>query len=223
MKTLNAAAKAFLSHCKYEKNLNFKTLKAYSLDLNQLLNFLKQNHHNVEFANITKSTLRNYVQSLSGFKPKTVKRKIASSKALFNFLEFEDLISVSPFRKMKLKIKEPKNLPNVMDIHEVGRIIKTSYQSLDRTTPEKFAYRVSLRNIAVIELLFATGIRVSELSHLKNSHVDLQFGHIKVQGQGNKERMIQVCNSEALNALRNYHRAFSDKVSDTNGFFLSIG
>jgi integrase/recombinase XerD len=221
METIQQAIKAFLAHCQYEKNLDSKTIKAYGIDLKQLQAFLIEKTHPAEIHNINKAILRDYIQSLSGSKPKTVKRKIASIKALFNFLEFEDVISVSPFRKMKIQIREPKNLPNVMNIHEVEKIIQSTYKAKhEEIAIESYAYAEAIRNIAVIELLFATGVRVSELSSLKADCIDLRAGQIKVKGKGNKERIIQICNKEILRALKEYNRIFDTKIKTGEGYFF---
>ncbi len=221
METLQQATKAFLGHCQYEKNLDPKTIKAYGIDLKQLQAFLTKKDYPDRVTSINKSMLRDYIQSLSGVKPKTLKRKIASGKALFNFLEFEDIIPVNPFRKMKIHIREPKNLPGVMNIHEVEKIIQSAYKAKhNETALESYAYAEAVRNIAVIELLFATGARVSEISRLKAEYMDLHIGQIKVRGKGNKERIIQVCNKEALQALRDYYKCFHKKIKSGGGYFF---
>lgn len=220
METTQQATKAFLAHCQYEKNLDPKTIKAYGIDLKQLNAFLTNRSHSKGILEVNKAILRYYIQSLSGSKPKTVKRKIATIKALFNFLEFEDIIPVNPFRKMKIRIREPKILPNVMNIHEVGKIIQHTYKVDAVLASESYAYAEKIRNIAVIELLFATGVRVSELSHLRAEFVDLHTGQIKVRGKGNKERVIQLCNRDTLRALKEYHKCFYQKMSSSGGYFF---
>jgi len=219
--TTTAAISAFLSHCQYEKNLSSKTIKAYTLDLKQLSKFITQKGYSKIIHDISKTTLREFIQSLSHAKPKTIKRKIATIKAFFNFLEFEDRITISPFRKMKIQIREPKNLPNVMNLLEIEKILQSVYKEKniapDRST---YSYLEKIRNLAIIELLFATGIRVSELTGLREDHFDLLTGQIKVKGKGNKERIIQVCNPEALGTLREYHELFHIKIKNANGYFF---
>jgi site-specific recombinase XerD len=119
----------FTSHCIYEKNLSPKTLKSYNIDLRQFVEFLNLNNHPKDITQIDKYIIREYLQTISNAKPKTIKRKIATIKALFNFLEYEDKILVNPFRKMRIQIREPKILPNVMDIHEVEKIINSTYHA----------------------------------------------------------------------------------------------
>lgn len=221
MKNVQACSIDFLSHCKYEKGLSDTTLKFYGIDLKQFSNFLKINFYSSEISDIDKNVLREYLQSISTSKPKTIKRKIATIKAMFNFLEYEDQILINPFRKMRIQIREPKNLPNVMNITEVEKIMKYTYKTKDdekRITG--YSYAEKIRNIAVIELLFATGVRVSELSNLKEEFVDLNNLQIKVRGKGNKERIIQVCNKESINALQEYYMLFHSKIKAGGGVFF---
>ena len=211
----------FIFHCKFEKNLSPKTIKSYSIDLKQLVEFLTLNNYSKEITDINKHILREYLQSISNMKPKTVKRKMATTKALFNFLEYEDKILVNPFRKMRIQIREPKNLPNVMNIKEIEKIINSTYVAKSEEKElGSYAYAENVRNIAVIELLFATGVRVSELSYLKDECINLNTGQIKVKGKGNKERMIQVCNKEAIRALKEYYKLFNSKIKKQGDYFF---
>lgn len=222
MKTLNEAIPTFISHCQFEKHLSDKTLKAYRIDLNQFYCFIKTNEHPMEICLIDKVLVRAYIQVISIWKPKTIKRKIATIKALFNFLEFEDLIKINPFRKIKIRIKEPRVLPTVMDIPEIKEMLISVYKNrpVKEQQPNSYWLGEKLRDLAVIELLFATGVRVSELVGLKKEDIDLKTGYIKVNGKGNKERMIQVCNKEALKSMKEYYTAFSQKIKASGGYFF---
>src|SRR5688572_19849139 len=122
MYTLQIAIKDFFGHCRFEKNLSPKTLKAYEIDLKQLQIFLQQKEYSQIVDAITKIHLREYLEEISALKPKSIKRKIATIKAMFNYLEFEDRITVSPFRKMRISIKEPKNLPKALALNEMKEI-----------------------------------------------------------------------------------------------------
>ncbi|HKC68716.1 MAG TPA: tyrosine-type recombinase/integrase [Bacteroidia bacterium] len=210
----------FLNHCKYEKNLSIKTLKAYKIDLQQLQDFIARKKHSIKTSEISKIIIREYLQEISNLKPKTIKRKVATMKAMFNFLEYEDTIAVNPFRKMKIQIREPKSLPNVMTISEIEQIIRSTYKQKSGIQRKSYAYAESIRNVAVIELLFATGARVSELSNLKEEFIDLASGIVKVRGKGNKERIIQICNKETLEALKYYKKIFHKKIPNCDGYFF---
>ena len=104
MYTLQTATKEFIAHCKFEKNLSPKTIKAYEIDLKQLLAFLLAKKRPLEISDITKIQLREYLEEISSLKPKSIKRKVATIKVMFNFLEFEDRITLNPLRKMRIKM-----------------------------------------------------------------------------------------------------------------------
>lgn len=214
--TINNAIEQFMFHCQYEKNLDIKTIKAYQIDLKQFYQFMIQEHTNI--ADIDKYSLKQYIQSIANFKPKTMKRKIASAKAMFNFLSFENDSVINPFHKIKVNIKEPKLLPTVMNIDEVGNILELLYSEY-KSDENKSSYRniAIIRNIAVIELLFTTGIRVSELCNLNVSDIDFNNENIKVLGKGHKERVIHICHNSVWEVLKKY----SALVQPTNFFFLN--
>ena len=156
-------------------------------------------------------------------KPRTIKRKIASSKAFLNFLEFEDHILVNPYRKIKIRIKEPKKLPTVLDFKEIRAlmmVVKQQQQSLhDKLS---YSFKEKVRDLAIIELLFATGMRVSELCGLRTQDINLTTGDILIHGKGNKQRISQICNRETVEVLKEYQGLFCNSIKHA-GFFLSAG
>jgi len=218
--TLKTAIAEFLLHCKFEKNLSPKTLKAYEIDLTQLHKFLNLKNLVID---ISKEDLKSYLVSLSSLKPKSIKRKVATMKALFNYLEYEDKIVANPFRKIRIKIKEPQTLRGVLELREVIKILKLSYQNRSIIKDKSsYAYFESVRNIVVLELLFSTGARVSEIADIKSECVNLRSGTIIIKGKGNKERIIQICNAETLFILQEYFNLCKDyKPKPTNWFLLN--
>jgi integrase/recombinase XerD len=221
MRTIPNEIKGFINHCRYEKNLSGKTIEAYNTDLSQLNIFLEENGYPIDISLISKIEIRRFLESISELKPKSIKRKIATLKAMFNFLEFDDRIAVNPFRKMRIKIQEPVRLPKVMDIKEVESIFKSAYQKKDSCNDVKsFSYLESLRNTVVIELLFASGARVSEISNIKVENINITTGSLTIIGKGNKERIIQICNKETLVLLKKYLKHFSNKIKISGGYFL---
>jgi integrase/recombinase XerD len=213
----------FLFHCRVEKNLSLNTLKAYQLDLVQFTNYLLTQGKKIDIEKIDKHILRDYVQRLMETgKIKTVKRKIATLKALFNYLEFEERIAVNPFRKMRVKIREPLYLPGVLTLEEVKIIFREAYKV--RKAHENltaYAYKSAVRDIVVLELLFATGVRVSELCNLKKNDMNLEQKYIKVKGKGSKERVIQVCSREIIVILEEFIDLFHPPRSDFIYFFIN--
>lgn len=216
------AIKEFEFHCQYEKNLSPKTLKAYKIDLKQFLNYT--NIQNSDIDTIDKNILKQYIQSLykQNFKAKTIKRKIAVLKALFTYLEFEEFILVSPFRKMKIAIKEPRNLPKTMELKEIRKILQHMYKKKEQyKNKSSYTYKTIIRDIAVVEVLFSTGIRVSELSNLKLNEINIQTGVIKIHGKGAKERVIHICENEVKQILKEYIELFKPLHSNNSYFFIN--
>ena len=93
--TLQTTISEFLTHCQFEKNLNAKTIEAYTTDLKQFLNFVASEDVRENVRKIDKVILKEYIQKLSLFKTKTIKRKMACLKAMFNYLEYENNLSIA--------------------------------------------------------------------------------------------------------------------------------
>jgi len=218
---LQEAVSQFLFHCRYEKNLSPKTLKAYSIDLRQFLEHLAAELQIATLEAVDKIALRAYIKSLFGpLKEKSVKRKVATLKALFHFLEREDAIAVNPFRKMDVRIKETRRLPRTIPLPDLKRLFKHLYRlKQDHPDRDSYAYKALVRDIAVLEVLFATGARVAEVCHLKNEDVDLRRGRVKILGKGGRERILQLCDEEALEAVRAYRGLWQEEVGKNSYFF----
>lgn len=113
------------------------------------------------------------------YEPKTVKRKIASLKAYFHYLEFKEIIDHNPFNKIQVHFREPAKLPRIIPLHTMEKLLITIYaQRYNAKTDHQ--KRSALRDAAVTELLFATGIRISELCALKKEDVNLYDGTILI-------------------------------------------
>jgi integrase/recombinase XerD len=218
---LSVAIKELLSHCQFEKNLSTKTLKAYETDLTQLHSFITMNAYETDVRKITKTELREFIASIASLKPKSIKRKIATIKALFNYLEFEDRLVVNPFRKMRICIKEPKRLPTVMDIREITKIFKEAYRHKKNSTDvQTHAYFRIVRDIVIVELLFSTGARVSEIAGLTKENINLENGSVIIKGKGEKERAIQICNRETIDLLKHYYKLYRHIIETAGNHFL---
>lgn len=220
MFTLDHAIAEFFNHCLYEKNLSAKTIKFYMIDLQQFCQYLEINGFPEEVTLINKTHLKGYLKVLASWKPKTIKRKIATLKALFNYLEYEDHILVNPMRKIKIKIKEPLMLPKALTLDESSTMLKQVYNSITLTDKSKYKYLEAVRNAVVIELLFATGARVSEIADLKINALDLDAGTVTIFGKGGKQRIIQICNKDTLGTLAVYCELFKEKITAADNFLL---
>lgn len=213
------AIEQFKFHCKYEKNLDPNTLRAYNIDITQFSSELS----NYKLTNIDKNHLKKYIENLydNKYKIKTIKRKIAVIKAFFNFLEFEDIITVNPFRKMRLSLKEPKILPITLDIKEIEIILKHIQEKAKYSINKPNIYKHILKDLVVIEILFSTGMRVSELSNLTKKDINVKTGSIKIFGKGSKERIIHICDNRILTIIKEYIRLFDIKNHESTYFLIN--
>jgi integrase/recombinase XerD len=108
-----------------------------------------------------------------------------------------------------------------MDIRDVNAIFKLAYLKNGLCKDVRaYSYLESLRNIVVIELLFATGARVSEIANLYEENIDFLSGTLKIKGKGNKERIIQICHKETLKILKEYNKCFKSRITNSGGYFL---
>jgi len=193
----------YLHYCKYQKKLNAKSIKAYSIDLRQ---FIEHFDATLE-QKLTKSMFSEYIVWLhQTYSPRTAKRKLASLRAFMNYLEFEEIIDINPISKIRMKFQEPKELPKTIPLKSIEQILAIAYRE-HKAAKTAFSAFVALRNTAILETLFATGMRVSELCSLKTSDVNLEDGIIRIIGKGAKERVIQIGNDEVLDILRKYKNA----------------
>lgn len=217
MDELQTYTKNYLEYCQYQKRLDKKTLKAYRIDLAQF-------HTNIALnciAEVTSVILEDYISELhKKYKPKTVKRKIASVKAFFHYLEYKEILCLNPFNKIHVKFREPTMLPKTIPLRTVENFLSTIYKHRKeaKTIHQK---KTTLRDIAVIELLFATGMRISELCSLKLNDVNLYDRSILIFGKGSKERKIQIGSDDVIHILEEYKSAFLTQMQSCNHFFLS--
>lgn len=216
MNNLNHYITEYLEYCKYRKRLDNKTLKAYQIDLKQY------NHFSSALPEcLSKDTLDQFITNLhKQYKPKTIKRKIASLKAFFHYLEYKELLEENPFSKLDIRFREAKLLPKTIPFHSIQKFLSTLYKEKELATTE-YQLRCCIRNIAVIELLFATGMRISELCSLKPTDIDLESNSILIYGKGAKERIIQIGNQEVLAALILYQKTFEKDIVTCGYFFVN--
>lgn len=200
----------YLEFCKYRKELNRNTLKAYRIDLEQYLSFIKKDF-------LLKARIGEYITELhKKYKQKTVKRKIASIKAFYRYLEEEERLEGSnPFTKIRVKFKETESLPRIIPRNDIERLLNYMYDVMKQSGQEATIYR----DLSVIEMFFATGARVYEISNLKIQDIDLDNGIIKLFGKGSKERYVQIGSPEVLEVVKEYYRLNQQEI-DKSGFFF---
>ena len=216
MKKLEELIADYLKNCKTIKKLDKKSIKAYRIDLSQFQTFMSGYP-----AFDDKTAISNYVSSLHEiYKPKTAKRKIASVKAFFHYLMCVETLILNPFDKILLKFREPQTLPRTIPEATIESLISTMYRQKHsaRTTCQK---KTILRDITIIELLFATGVRISELCMLTEKQVDLVSFRILIYGKGSKERMVQIGSNDVKKIISEYYSVHKDDIRSTGWFFIN--
>lgn len=217
MNNLQNQITKYLNYCQEQKRLDSKTLKAYQIDLKQFYSDILI----TELNQITSDEIEKYISKLhQAYKPKTVKRKLASTKAFFRYLEYKEIIEKNPFNRIQIKFREPAILPKTIPLYVVETFLSTIYAQ--RTTASTtYQKRNALRDAAIIELLFATGIRITELCSLKPFDVNLHEKTILIYGKGSKERKIQIGNDEVNIILQEYMEDFAKEIQTCNHFFVN--
>ena len=185
---MHAQLEAYLSYLQLERGLSPTTLSSYRQDLALFETFLKQRRIG-GFARVRTMHVREFLQSLRERRtPATVARKLAAVKGLFKFLEAERVISQSP----TAFIETPRlwrRLPQTLSLEEVERLLgSVTEEGLGR------------RDLAMLELLYGAGLRVSELTALDVGNVNREAGFLRCIGKGNKERIVPL-GRRAIEAL----------------------
>jgi integrase/recombinase XerD len=170
----------FKNYLKLERGLSDNSIKSYYYDLVLFKNFLVANKVNDTPFNCKSETIKNYLyKSFSDKKSRSQARSISAIKSFFNYLIFEGYIKESPISNIEAP-KQEKKLPVVLTEDEIKNLIN----SFDLN------HGFGQRNKTIIEILYGTGIRVSELVNLKLSNIFFKENIIKVIGKGNKERFV---------------------------------
>ena len=200
--------RSFFDYLYIEKGLSQNTVQAYETDILSFLNWLTKTP-NINYLNLKEDNINKYVAYLFKCKLKSssVNRKISSLKSLYLYLIKKNILKNSPISQI-ITPKKEKYLPSSMSEEEVDRLLKSPDPS----------NKTEKRDKAMIEMLYATGMRISELVNLKLTDVDMQRCVAKVFGKGKKERLIPF-GEAALEALSDY---ISDRdKSASKEIFLS--
>ena len=190
----------FLSALSVEKGSSNNTLDAYRNDLSQFAAFVRKQTATSEETQlgwevVDRSLLLNYLVNLRerSYAPATMARKVAAVKSFFNFLVAEGRLEKSPAEGIAGP-KVGKSLPKAISVDEVERLLEQ---------PDKLSTPAGKRDKAMLELLYATGMRVTELVSLNVRDVNLRAGFVRCFGKGSKERIIPI-HSKAIRAVKGY-------------------
>ena len=202
------ALRSFLDFLHIEKGLSPNTVKSYQSDLSIFLKWLSSNC-NSSFKNTKSEDVELFIKHLFqlGFKSTTINRKISSIKTFYIYLKKQKLIDIIPTENIIVP-KQEKNLPKSISEKEVETLLNSINGSNN----------IELRDKAMMELLYATGVRVSELVNIKLNDIDFNRRVIRVIGKGSKERLVPF-GEKAFIALNNYLALRENRI--TKEIFLS--
>jgi len=180
----------FLDYLKYEKNFSDHTIINYRVDLDEFYKFL--NNNNIKDVDV--NLIRGYLKELYNkkYSSSSISRKISSLKSYFKYLESENKIKNNPMTLISNPKKE-KKLPNFLNYNDLEKLLNTP----DKETEE------GIRDLLILEMLYSTGIRVSELVNIEIKNINYGEHKILVLGKGNKERYVYY-GTKCQNILNNY-------------------
>jgi integrase/recombinase XerD len=192
----------FLHYIVVEKGLAKNTIDAYSHGLNRFLDYLKKKGIQ-EIKGVSKLDVRAFLLALKkqGLSTKSVVRNLVAIRTLFQFLIREGILEANPIEELESP-KIPKTLPEILTLKEVERL-------LEQPNPQT---PMGIRDRAMLEVLYATGMRVSELTQLPMNQVNLEAGYVLVFGKGSKERIIPLGN-EAMKWVALYLKGSREKLA----------
>ena len=184
----------FLKHLENVKRFSDKTIVSYRNDLNQFFSYIKEREGIVNVEGISRINIREFISSLMkyGFDRSSANRKLSAIKSFFSYLTESKIVEKNPVILIKAP-KTDKKLPNYLTVDEVNRLMELP--NLDKWT--------GLRDRAILELLYSTGMRASELINLNVDQIDFENETVKLFGKGKKERIVPF-NQNAKRSLMNY-------------------
>ncbi|WDF80393.1 site-specific tyrosine recombinase XerD [Mucilaginibacter sp. KACC 22773] len=189
-----SAIKGFQAYLKLEKSLADNSVEAYSRDIEKLYQFAETKPFKLKPETITLTDLREFITWAAelGMIPSSQARILSGIKAFYKYMLMEDLIKNDPSELLESP-KIRRKLPDTLSYQDINKLIA----AIDLSKPE------GPRNKAILETLYGSGLRVSELTELKLSNLYLDIEFIKVTGKGNKERLVPI-GAEAIKAIKIY-------------------
>lgn len=184
---LNKQVLAFLRYLEIEKNCSSLTIKNYGVDIKLFISFMQNRAGCINWEKVAVLDIRAYLAQLNEKKyaRRTIARRISSLRSFYKFLMRENLVNLNPFMKVKTP-KLDKRLPVFLEEVEINELLKLPAED-----------ELGLRDQALLEILYATGCRVSELVGLTLEHIDLSNQYVLLLGKGNKERIVPIGHTAA--------------------------
>jgi integrase/recombinase XerD len=191
---ISEAIDSYVLHLRVERNLSDNTVRAYSRDLTQFSRHLEEEELPMRVDEVTGVDISSFMKSQldEGLKTRTVARKLSSIRGMFEHLRKQEIIPKDPAQNVDMP-KYGKKVPQVLTLDEVERLLEAP----DKTSPEGH------RDWAMFHVLYATGLRVSELVDLRQRELDARAGIVRVMGKGDKQRIVPL-GEVALDAVDDY-------------------
>lgn len=209
----NAILRRYFQYLRLEKSYTSNTLDAYLKDLQKLLNYFAD--EGIDFRKVTLEQLDHFAKTLQelGVGPRSVARILSGVRSFYRFLTLEKEVETDPTELLESP-KIGKHLPEVLSLSEIDEI----EGAIDLSKPE------GVRDLAIIEVLFSCGLRISELVNLKLSELYLEEGYIRVHGKGRKERLVPIGDT-AISRLRDWfvvRQGIEVKPGEEDFVFISL-
>jgi len=206
--------KLFTDYLRVEKSLSENTISAYKADLEKFFEYAENVKLIRGIKNITEDTITDFLNFLNGslnktgnkFSAKSVSRFISSLRTFFKYLESENLTDINPLESIETP-RTPRLLPEVLSIEEIEKLL--SVQDIND--------KLELRDKAILETMYASGLRVSETINLEISNIFFEEGFIRVFGKGSKERIVPVGNT-ALKFITKYIKESRSLLKNSRSF-----
>ena len=188
------ATKQFKNYLKLERSLASNSIQAYLADISKLIRFLEIKERDLSPLKVKQTDLVDFIEFINelGLSRYSQARIISGIKAFYKYLVYEDLIIDDPSELIEGP-KLGRKLPDTLSVHEIEAL----FEAIDHSKPE------GVRNRAMLETLYSSGLRVSELIGLQISNIYLDIGFIRIIGKGNKERLVPI-GSSALKHISLY-------------------
>ena len=214
MRTWKNLLNDYLIYLKIERGLSENSIKSYSYDIKNLLRYINKYNNKLSLKQCDKQFMQEFIYEISkNINSRSQSRLLSSLKSFFNYLVFEGYNNISP---MEL-IESPKivtKLPDVLSIEEIKLLIKNSELNKNH----------GIRNSAILETLYGSGLRVSELINLKLSDIHYDDKLLLIQGKGNKQRLVplgSISESKVSNYVNNYRILKKVKKNSNDIVFLN--
>lgn len=216
MKDLAVVIPTFLNTIQSTKNLSDKTITAYNSDLQDFIRFIKNRK-------LKENTILLYVQHLTNdrkLKDSSINRKLIVLKMFFKYLFQQQIIETNFFTRLNFKYKRERKLPKTLAIQDVSKLLNY-YEEQARSARRPFEIWKSIRNLALVDILISTGIRIAEASAISLDDLIMQEHVILIHGKGRKQRLIYISCPQTWENLVAWLRIRNTKQTNTNQVFVN--